>query len=361
MKNKKSEYIRRDYNEVQEVATNLNFTGDLSIKDGVEPNHPVTLRQVTEASNNIKNELVAALPATIKPLEKLSFCIYGENYRTPTTGGVVTSINHYPGVGGICFTQENGAIMIPVAYSWGEGFNAVTTYSYVAEIMGVKQLYYIVADSTTANKIPLKDRRRVEYPLTQEDKDYLGGFNSPIVCVNMENQNNYHFTSSQNYYDWSSCFCAFKTFAQGNIGYSSQASSGLLTANSSVSTNYLRFWIENDTDYNSLDNFINSVVGFTFGSPFTNSSNYGCPCYRIQMFKNNYLEIDELVEWYKHYTSRCYHFVNISENEAYNNFEFASEFLASYGSTANINYLQLGFKSRIKYNATTKKYEVVYI
>lgn len=361
MKNKKSEYIRRDYSETQEVATNLNFTGDLSIKDAAAPNQPATLKQVTEASNNVKNELITAFPTTIKPLERLSFCIYGENYRDPKTGAVIGSTNSYAGIGGICFAQENGAIMIPVAYSWGEGFNEIKTYSYVAEIMGVKQLYYVVAGSTTADKTPLKNRRLVEYPLTQEDKDYLNAFNLPVVCVNMENQNNHLFTASQNYYDWSSCLCAFKCFAQHNIGRPGQINSGMTTSNSAVSTNYLRFWIENNADYNSLDNFINSVVGFTFGTSFSGNSNYGCPCYRIQMFKNNYLEINELVEWYAHYTLRCFHFVNISENEAYNDFEFAPDFLTSYGNSANINYLQLGFKSRIKYNSTTKKYEVVYI
>lgn len=361
MKNKNSEYIRRDYNEAQEVLTDLSFTGDLTIKDATEANQPVTLKQVNEVGSNIKNEVIAALPVGTKPLERLSFCIYGENYRDPTTGAVRASIGSWASIAGICFAQENGAIMIPVAYSWGEGFNNVTTYSYVAEIMGVKQLYYVVADTTTADKTPLKDRRRVEYPLTQEDKDYLDAFNLPIVCVNIDNQNNYHLTSSQNYYDWSSGFHAFKTFAQANIGKSTQTNSGFLSANSSVSTNFLRFWIENSADYNSLDNFINSVVGFTFGSAFSGANNYGCPSYRIQMFKNNYLELNELVEWYAHYTLRCFHFVNISENEAYNDFEFSPDFLATYGNTANIDYLQLGFKSRIKYNATEKKYEVVYI
>lgn len=354
MKNKKSEYIRRDHDETQEVTTSLNFTGDLIVKDATAPNQPVTLKQVNEASSTIKNELIAALPITLKPLEKLSFRIEGYNTRNANTGAFVAAIAYYPGFAGITFPTKTGSILVPVGWSWGATeFNGITTYNnFRANIVGIKRIYYAVKDYSATN---ISATRQISTPETQEDKDYLNNLGYPIIVVHCEAERNIHFGSSANYYDWSCPIFAFKPYGQTFLYTSGQNCVGLLTANyTSVATSYIDFWIEND-DYRSIGNFIQNVVGVTFGASFSSSENYGAPGYKFQMFKNNYLEIDQNVE---NGNGRFYTFVNISENEAYNDFAFSQAFLTAYGAVANINYLQLGFKSRIKYNNSTKTYSV---
>lgn len=353
MKNKKSEYIRRDYNETQEVTTNLNFTGDLIVKDATTPDQPITLKQVNEASDTIKNELIAALPTSLKALEKLSFRIEGYNTRNAKTGGVNASCNTYSGFAGITFPTKTGSILVPVGWSWGATeFNGITAYNnFRANIVGIKRIYYAVKDYSATN---ISATRQISTPETQEDKDYLNGLGFPIIVVHCEADKNYHFNSSQNYYDWSCPIFAFKPYGQTFLYTSGQNNIGTITAYSSVAVSYIDFWIEND-NYNSIDNFIQNVVGVTFGTTFSGGYNYGAPGYKFQMFKNNYLEIDQNVE---NGCERLYTFVNISEDETYNDFAFSQAFLTAYGAVANINYLQLGFKSRIKYNNSTKTYSV---
>ncbi|TLD85809.1 hypothetical protein [Helicobacter sp. MIT 05-5294] len=355
MKNKVSEYIRLNYNEKQEVSTPLDFKSDITCKAATQDFNPVVFSQLDNLSSTIKQEILDALPTGAKPLERLEFNINGYNTRNATSGAVVGTIGSYAGVGGIAFMDKRGYPLECVGFTYGENYSSISIHNnFAANILGVKELYFAPQESEGYSNWTHRNLRLLHTPLTQEDQDYLEGLGREIICIKVEYDKNYLMTSSQNFYEWETPVCAFKTHAAVNaLTAGTQVNLGLLTQASALGTFFLRFWID---DEESLNNFINNIIGVTFGTCFSGAINYGNLGYNFKMFKNNYCEINVDVE---NPSGRFYNFVNISENEANNSAEWDTAFLATYPQTANIGILNLGFKKRVIYNNTTKTYEVI--
>lgn len=358
-----SEYIRRDYNKIQQVRTQLNFKGEVTVPETNSEDGAVPLKQLNSVINTAKTEIIEQLSnsLTIEDLQKISFHYEGIQPRNDN-GNLVSAVNNYPGIAGITFCTKSEEILTPIAWSWGETeFDDISGYNnFLSYIKGIKRIYYAVMPYE--NRV-IAQQRRIKATPDEQDNQYLRSLDYPIVCVNCEAYNNYHFSSSQNYYDWSCPIMAFKPYAQKFLYSSGQDNIGMLTCSSvGVTTNYLDFWIETD-EWDSLDNFVNNVVGVTYALCFSGVSNYGNPGLRVMMFKNNYKEMDVKL-WPNSsqlLNARGPIFMNISEDEQYNNFSFSNSFLQKYGNTTNIAYLNSPMTGRVKYNSMDKNYTVEYM
>lgn len=358
--NNTSEYIRLNHNNKQDVTTNLNFKNTVTCKEATNQNEVVNLGQIGNISNDIIQELKDTLQIPIKTVDKLEIRINGYNNRNQSTGAVINSLNGYNGFGGMVFMDNRHYPLQVVGFSWGANYNNITVYNnFMAYIMGVKKVYFALQPNHNfiawvTNKAGVANNIRMcKEPLSDEDKEYLTNIGTDIICISTEYENNFLFNSGQSFYDWESPLTTFKSYCFSNPPGTQINCGSLWAYNNNSAVCYQTMWIEND-DFNSLDNFLSNVIGFSLGSCSSGASNYGSGMLGVTLCKNNYKEIDDVRF---NITGRMYAFINISENEANNDAVWDPDMLATYPSATNVGILNLGFAAgRIKYNATTKEY-----
>ena len=168
-----SEYIRLNYNKEQEVTTNLDFQGNLKVKEPTQDLNPATKLYVDNKAQQILNDLKAQVPKveTINKI-KWSFNQLGTHGR-----------NNYSGLGCFTFLNQDGYPYQIVAYSFQHP-TIIALTSITAQIIGANPAIVWLAP-TDANNIAnanwyVDSARQITATPTQADLEYLAGFQGLI-------------------------------------------------------------------------------------------------------------------------------------------------------------------------------------
>lgn len=206
-KNITSEYIRRDFNKLQTVSSNIDFKGDLTVKDATADNNPVNFKQV-------KDYVAANSPNTAA--QKLNYAIFDfQSLYNTASGSDQTS---YPRqcLSNVLFLKQNGKQFVMVACSryvnWETGIAAtsnaggIANYNYqyawladIEEVLAAKPDYNY---NTYTNATLILDPNNI----TQEEQDKLNSWNATLLKVRY--RVNYKYSSNDN---WQSVNCLFNT------------------------------------------------------------------------------------------------------------------------------------------------------
>lgn len=240
-----SEYIRLNYNKEQEVTTPLDFQGGIFVKEPTQNLNPATKSYVDKALKDGLDGLKTQTPAVeITEKIKWDFSQIG-NYGT----------SNYSGVCCFTFLNKDGYPYQIVAYSFQHA--TIITSITTAIISAHPAIVWLAPTDTnsiaTAN-FSVKKARQITNNPTQEDLDYLNGFNG-LIQVKLK-MKSYPYIS--NFNDWVIMPKLFQ-LVQLQALAGTQTNTGILPA-AACSLNF-SFWIE---DLDSIINYNNDVVSINF-------------------------------------------------------------------------------------------------
>lgn len=240
-----SEYIRLNYNKEQGVTANLDFQGNLKVKEPTQDLNPATKLYVDNKALQNLNDLKAQVPQveTINKI-KWSFNQIG-SYGT----------SNYSGLGCFTFLSQEGYPYQIVAYSFQ---HPTIITALTAPIITTNPAIVWLAP-TDANNIAdanwnVDSARQITATPTQENLDYLAGFQGLIqIKLVMDS-----YPIIVNFNDWVIMPKVFQ-LKQFKALSGTQSATGILpTANHSLA---FSFWID---DLESIVNYQDNVKGLNF-------------------------------------------------------------------------------------------------
>ena len=239
-----SEYIRLNYNKEQEVTTNLDFQGNLKVKEPTQDLNPATKLYVDNKAQQVLNDLKAQAPQ-VETINKIKW-----SFNQIGTYGT----SNYSSVGCFTFLSQDGYPYQIVAYSFQ---HPTIITSLTAQIVTANPAIVWLAP-TDANNIAnanwtVDSARQITATPTQEDLDYLAGFQGLIkVKLTMDS---YPFSNLDNWVVMPRVF----QLKQSKTLSGTQINTGI-----AIDKNYslaFSFWID---DLESIVNYQNDVKGLNF-------------------------------------------------------------------------------------------------
>ncbi len=240
-----SEYIRLNYNKEQEVTTNLDFQGNLKVKEPIQDLNPATKLYVDNKAQQALNDLKAQVPQ-VETINKIKWSFN-------QIGAYGTA--NYSGVGCFTFLNQDGYPYQIVAYSFQ---HPTIITSLTAQIITANPSIVWLAP-TNANNIAnanwnIDGARQITSTPTQEDLDYLSGFQGLIQVKLMLDS----YPLISNFNDWAIMPKAFQC-TQIKALSDTQANTGILIA--AYYSLAFSFWID---DLESIVNYLDNVKGLNF-------------------------------------------------------------------------------------------------
>lgn len=335
-----SEYIRLNYNKEQEVATNLDFQGNLKVKEPTQDLNPATKLYVDNKAQQVLNDLKAQVPQveTINKI-KWSFNQIG-SYGT----------DGFSGVGCFTFLSQDGYPYQIVAYS----FQHPTIITSLTEQIITANPAIVWLAPTDANNIAnanwnVDSARQITATPTQDDLDYLAGFQGLIkVKLTIDS---YPFAA--NFHDWVVMPKVFQ-LKQLKALSGTQTNTGIL-AKKSYSLAF-SFWID---DLESIVNYQNDVKGLNFMMLASSGSYiYATRALQIeQSFNDKFINYSGIINPFRNSTAapiatlaKSLVTINTTKDEAFNRLKLKNTITDFYLKPTNNIF---GF---IDWDNTQKKY-----
>lgn len=240
-----SEYIRLNYNKEQEVTTPLDFQGGIFVKEPTQGLNPATKSYVDKTLKDGLDDL-----KTQAPLVEITKKIKWDFAQIGSYGA-----SNYSSVGCFTFLNKDGYPYQIVAYSFQH--DTIITSINVAIINAHPAIVWLAptdANSIATANFSVQNARQITNNPTQEDLDYLNGFNG-LIQVKLKNKS-YPYIS--NFNDWVIMPKLFQ-LVQLKALAGTQGNTGILPTNA-YSLNF-SFWIE---DLDSIINYNNDVVAINF-------------------------------------------------------------------------------------------------
>lgn len=303
-----SEYIRLNYNKEQEVTTNLDFQGDLKVKEPTQDLNPATKLYVDNKAQQALNDLKAQAPQ-VETINKIKWSFnqigsYGSS--------------NYSGLGCFTFLNQEGYPYQIVAYSFQ---HPTIITSLTAQIITANPAIVWLAP-TDANNIAnanwnVNSARQITATPTQEDLDYLAGFQGLIQVKLIIDS----YPLISNFNDWVIMPKAFQ-LKQLKALSGTQSSTGILpTASYSLA---FSFWID---DLDSIVNYLNDVKGLNFMMLASSSSSiYATRTLQIeQSFNDKFINYSGIINPFRNNTAnpiatlaKSLVTINTTKDEAFN-------------------------------------------
>lgn len=337
-----SEYIRLNYNNEQEVTTPLDFQGGILVKEPTQNLNPATKSYVDKTLKDGLDDLKTQTPP-IEITEKIK-------WDFAQIGSYGSS--SYAGVGCFTFLNRDGYPYQIVAYSFQH--DAIITSITNAIISAHPAIVWLAP--TNANNIAIANfsvlnARQITNAPTQEDLDYLNGFNG-LIQVKLKNES-YPYISNIN--DWLIMPKLFQ-LVQLKALAGTQANMGILpTANYSLN---FSFWID---DLDSIINYNNDVVAINF-MMLASSSTYIYATRTLQVtqsFNDKFINYSGIINAMDNTgtakpiatLAKSLVTINTTKDETYNRFKIRDDITNLYLKPTNNIF---GF---IDYNIVNQKYE----
>ncbi len=242
-----SEYIRLNYNNEQNVITDLNFTGKVKVPNPIEANEASTKGYVDAQKSQIINDITTQNP-TLEKLHKIEWVL--EPLSNSTTNP--------PNSAGLSFCQFLDADQMPlqlVAFSLDED-TKITNFNN-EYLMGKYWTAYFApttSNNLTSAKWNIAAARQILKTLTPEDEYYLNAYDY-IIKMKIQIDNiisvNYVPISIFNYQKVKTPSTAASTVTVGQ-NFSSQGG------------NQLRIWIDDEDSLNLFKLHIKNMIFSTY-------------------------------------------------------------------------------------------------
>lgn len=303
-----SEYIRLNYNKEQKVTTNLDFQGDLKVKEPTQDLNPATKLYVDNKAQQALNELKAQAPQveTINKI-KWSFNHIG-NYGTSNSSGL----------GCFTFLNQEGYPYQIVAYS----FQHPTIITSLTPGIITANPAIVWLAPTDANNIAnanwnVDSARQITATPTQEDLDYLAGFQGVIqVKLTLDS-----YPLAIYYRDWCAMPKVFQLKQFRALGGTDDSTGILLSSTYSLT---FSFWID---DLESILEYQSNVKGLNFMMLASNRTTiYATRTLQIeQSFNDKFINYSGIINPFRNNTAapiatlkKSLVTINTTKDEAFN-------------------------------------------
>lgn len=334
-----SEYVRRDYNQQQNVTTELEFVECPQVIDGTADNHPVNLAQVKTKVESLADSIL--VPKTDEKITSAIINYYQGWGANNTWAGTTT----YYGVGQFMLLTKNKECLYPVAftlannlYNWTPKMTSAQ-YDLSGGWQGTHYYIWLAKEEDLTDEvIALYNQnqgaslvRKISDPhnLTQEDEDYFAQFNQ-VLRIKAEN----HTFAPSNSNNWAHPLKMFNVSLDNDSIFSTSAQSnlGILSRNGVLNPLCLTLTFE---DLNE-DSIFWDIVGIQFlpfgcSGSYANSTIYGGAGgtngeTRIELIYNDrYIQHEWIFRNMLNTRLRANHVfcgINLTKDETYNNWRW---------------------------------------